>query len=62
MGSIFKKTMTKQEEIIKQITNIVDSYERMLKEVLINKGERFDSAPYTLALQALNKMLEEEQK
>jgi hypothetical protein len=55
--------MTDNTDDIKQrISEIVSSYERMLTEVLIKKGERFDSAPFTLAIQALNKILDNDKE
>lgn len=49
----------KNSDAQKQIAEVVESYERMLK-LSMEKGQTFDSAPYTLSLQALNKMLEKE--
>lgn len=46
------------KEIIATLNRTIESYERMLKEVLIGKGERFDSAPYTQAIQTLYKILD----
>jgi hypothetical protein len=50
------------EGIRQQISETIASYERMLTEVVIKKGERFDSAPFTLAIQALNKIIDKEQE
>lgn len=47
-----------RERIEKEVLAIVNQYEAMLKEIVIKKGETFDSAPYTLAIQTLNKLVD----
>ncbi len=42
-----------------QITDIIKSYEKMLT-LFLEKGEHFDSAPYTYSIQALNKLIDKE--
>lgn len=46
------------DQVMKEITKIVDQYEAMLKEIVVKKGESFDCSPYTLALQALQKIID----
>ncbi len=46
------------KDVISVINRTIDSYQKMLEEVVIKKGERFDSGPYTHAIQTLYKMLE----
>jgi hypothetical protein len=49
----------KSDDIRKQITDIVNSYEKMLITSM-DKGTTFDSAPFTLSLQGLLKILEQQ--
>lgn len=50
------------QEVIETINKVIDSYEKMLIEVVVKKESTFDSAPYTHSIQALNKMLEKSEE
>jgi hypothetical protein len=52
--------MTDKQRILDLIEKAIDSYERMLQKIVIEKDKEFNSTPYEKAVSALNQLLENE--
>lgn len=60
MEVIFREYMKNQSRILDIIEKAIDSYERMLQAIVIEKDKEFNSQPYEQCIHALNQLLEKE--
>ena len=51
---------TESKRIMDLIEKIIDSYERMLQKIVIEKDKDLNSTPYEKAVSALNQLLDNE--
>lgn len=51
--------MADRKEVMDLIKMVIESYERMLQKIVIEKDKEFNSVPYERSLSALNQILAE---
>lgn len=51
--------MANRQEVMDLIKMVIESYERMLQKIVIEKDKEFNSVPYERSLSALNQILAE---
>ena len=61
MEGLFGELMTDRKRILDIIEKSIDSYERMLQAIVIQKDKEFNSQPYEQAIHALNQLLDEKE-
>lgn len=54
--------MANRQEVMDLIKMVIESYERMLQKIVIEKDKEFNSVPYERSLSALNQILAEGEK
>ena len=47
-----------RKKVIELIEKVIDSYERMLQKIVIEKDKEFNSVPYERSISALNQLLD----
>jgi ATP-dependent protease HslVU (ClpYQ) peptidase subunit len=62
VAKIFGGAMNDRQRILDLIEKAIDSYERMLQKIVIEKDKEFNSQPYEQAIHALNQLLDEKEE